>query len=174
MATEMQKLEYQVFVVFGLLVAGLIGCGGSEKVKNRKPVYPVSGQFLLDGAPAGGAMVSFHPLNAKEPGRPLPSQALADEAGKFTLTTYVTADGAPEGDYVVTIYWPAARGEASHGDEDDGDGELPPDRLRGRFASPASSKLRAHVNAKATSFAPLDLNATDRAQGGEISFREQQ
>jgi len=178
----MRCLELNVRVAICLLAAGMVGCGSAEKVKNRKPVFPVSGQFLFYGAPAGGAMISFHPLGDAGPGRAIPSQALSDTEGKFALTTYSTADGAPEGDYVVTIYWPAARlgGEAAHDgngaedgdDADDGDGELPPDRLRGRFASPGGSKLRAHVDARPMTLAPLDLGASELAGGGEFMLRE--
>ena len=65
-------------------------------------MYPVHGRVLLDGKPMAGAMVILHPagdvgLNGLRP------RALADADGWFKIYTYVIGDGAPAGNYAVTI-----------------------------------------------------------------------
>jgi hypothetical protein len=54
--------------------------------------------------------------------------AIVGADGSFSLTTFVTDDGAPAGAYALTISWPAAPRQrfASEG----------PDRLHGRFSDP--------------------------------------
>ena len=45
----------------------------------------------------------FHPKSS--PGAPHP-RATVDKQGNFSLTTYEQADGAPPGEYLVTVEWP--------------------------------------------------------------------
>ncbi len=89
-----------------------------------------------------GAIVTFYPLNPKGKYDPAPTGKV-DENGRYTLTTYASNDGAPTGEYRVTVYWPGKR----RGTPND-DGDLPPDQLKEVFADKKSSKLRAVVDAK--------------------------
>ncbi len=101
---------------------------------------PVRGQVFAERTePAAGALVVFHPVEADvEPTlRPV---AYVDEAGNFELTTYDRGDGAPSGEYVITVEWrekPATPFSA------DNEGK---DRLRGKFANPDASKFRFTVD----------------------------
>jgi hypothetical protein len=80
-----------------LLLAALAGCGGAA----HDPVYPVHGQVLFQGKPAAGAQVVFHPVGKIDPTvRP---SGQVDSTGKFTLTTHAAGDGAPPGEYEVTV-----------------------------------------------------------------------
>jgi hypothetical protein len=65
---------------------------------NRKPTHPVKGTVLFDGVPAGGATIAFHP--ATGPGR---ADAIVEADGSFVLSSYGRFDGAPVGDYTVTV-----------------------------------------------------------------------
>lgn len=72
------------------------GCGGS-----KYPLcIPVSGKVLLNKQPVAEAQVTFHPKNGTLTTLPM---AITNEKGEFTLTTFTERDGAPEGDYVVTV-----------------------------------------------------------------------
>ena len=73
---------------------------------NRKPTHPVQGKVFFDGTPAPGAMLVFHLITdpAKKPVRA--ADALVEPDGTFTMSTYTANDGAPAGDYVVTVVWP--------------------------------------------------------------------
>jgi hypothetical protein len=110
-------------------------------------VFKVHGRVTFENRPMAKAVITFH---AADPGdRSTPAHATADEDGRYVLHTYRADDGAPEGDYVVTIYWPAPRpkGAASSvtPDADEG-GQLPTvDRLKNRYSNASTSKLRARV-----------------------------
>jgi hypothetical protein len=76
-------------LVAAALLAGT-GCGS-------KPVG-IKGKITLDGAPLPGASVEFVP---EAGGRS--AEGMTDKDGKFTLTTYLTGDGALRGEYRVVI-----------------------------------------------------------------------
>jgi len=77
-----------------------MGCGGPK----RKPVFTTEGKVLLaNGSPAVNVTVFLHPSSSEpDPVRPL---GVTDENGVFRLTTYDANDGAPAGDYVVTLMY---------------------------------------------------------------------
>jgi hypothetical protein len=117
----------------GVLLWTVCGCAG------HKPVYPVSGKVVdAQGRPASGATVIFCPAenvydNANKPA------GLADERGHFTLGTYRRDDGAPAGEYVVTVVWRSGARDPAR------PRQPPPDRLGGRFGDPLTSPLKATV-----------------------------
>jgi hypothetical protein len=81
------------------LAVGLAGCSAGS---NREPVFPVQGEVLFQGQPATGAQVVFHPVGNNSLTAVRPSGQV-DSTGKFTLTTHAAGDGAPAGDYAVTV-----------------------------------------------------------------------
>lgn len=126
----------------GILLVALGGLAGCGKPDDRKPVFPVEGRLTFNKEPMGGAMITFHPLGDTNP-RALRAQATADAEGRFQMTTYVTGDGVPAGEYAVTIYWPGKRtGKPRSGEEEE---DMPPDRLGKAYTVPATTKLRATV-----------------------------
>ncbi len=94
-------------------------------------MHPVRGKLFVQDKPAVGAFVLFFPVHepaeAKDP-RP---RAEVDADGSFQLSTYDANDGAPAGEYIVTVTWP--------GQEDQ------EDKLSGRYSDPAKSRLRGTV-----------------------------
>ncbi len=84
-----------------ILAVTVSGCGKSSEPA-RLPLHPVSGRVIYQGKPAAGAWVVFHPKN--DPSLPSP-KAQADNQGNFSLSTYGPADGAPVGEYAVTVEW---------------------------------------------------------------------
>lgn len=118
-------------------------CGGSD----LKPAFPVRGQVLFEGKPVPHALVVFHPQAGEEPLRP---SATADAEGRFTLTTYKKEDGAPVGDYAVTVEWrPAPKNDNYEGS--------PPNKLPARYSKPQSSKLLVRVSEGINELDPLRL-----------------
>ena len=73
------------------------GCGGD----GRPSLVPVTGKVTLNGEPIDGAMVGFQPQDIEGYNRP--STATTDAQGSFTVGTYGTDDGIPEGSYRVTV-----------------------------------------------------------------------
>lgn len=66
--------------------------------------------------------------------------------GSFTLTSYEEGDGAPAGEYKVTVEWPS-EDPNDPSDPDDPEGQIPrgPDWLQGRYADPATTSLTATI-----------------------------
>jgi len=84
-------------------------------------------------------MVAFHPLAGSASTQLLPV-ATSSQDGSFLLTTYTIGDGAPTGEYAVTIVWPESlTGRRMHLWRDR-------DRLGGRYADPAQTPLRIAVH----------------------------
>ncbi|HEY1065317.1 MAG TPA: hypothetical protein VGE52_04380, partial [Pirellulales bacterium] len=70
---------------------------------DRVAVYPVTGKVLFKGKPAPGATVVLTPAKPL-PNVPTPrANVLAD--GTFKASTYDSDDGAPQGEYKVTVIW---------------------------------------------------------------------
>lgn len=113
----------------------------------RKPVQQVRGQILVDGKPAAQAQVLFHPA---EGGNDAPHPTgQTDDEGYFNLTSYVNGDGAPPGDYLVTVTWFRVY---TGGQEVVRYNALPP-----RYANPKSSQLQASVAKGNDELSPLQL-----------------
>ncbi len=107
-------------------------------VTDRRRVYPARGTVALDGCPVPGAMVAFYRVG---PDRKVARVAdgVTEADGSFVLSTYGTFDGAPAGDYTVTVapFQPPA-----------GPSRAPP--LPTAYAVPGTSPLRARVGTAAT------------------------
>ena len=67
------------------------------------PTYPVAGTVTLDGKPIAGATVALYRFNKETEKYNGISNGLTDDAGRFKLSTYGRFDGAPEGEFVVTV-----------------------------------------------------------------------
>jgi hypothetical protein len=130
------------------VLALLVSCPACSS--GRKPVQPVRGRVLVNGKPAAKAQVLFHSAQGGEE-EPKPS-GQTDEQGYFTLTSYNRSDGAPEGDYAVTVTWfRVARS---------GNQELVPyNVLPRRYADRQTSQLRAAINQGSNELPPFQLSA---------------
>ncbi len=126
-----------LFCALGLICAG---CGGPS----RPPVQPAMGQVFQKSTPVAGAFIVFHPASAEfqkaMEARPF---AWVQPDGSFMLTTYEEGDGAPEGEYGVTVVWnPPAK---SAGPRIRDGGAALPDKLEGRYGNPQKPRLKATV-----------------------------
>ncbi len=141
--TQRFRREATPLFVLGVLV--LSSCGSRE---GRKPVFPVKGQVFHKGKAAVGAVLVFHPKTAADPAGPRPHARVGAD-GAFTLTTYQAQDGAPAGDYVVTIDW---RQGAAHGKAPGGWSPLPTE-----YSSPDASPLRATIREGSNDLPPFAI-----------------
>jgi hypothetical protein len=133
------------------LVVVLAGCGKRGWLET----YPVKGTVLVDGKPAKGAAVSFHPREAVG-GRPHLPTGQTDENGEFRLSTFVTDDGAPAGEYEVTVVWPVRYNPISTLWEGD--------KLSGRYADKGKSTLRVSVEKGPQQLPPFELTSAGPKQ----------
>jgi hypothetical protein len=133
-----RNLRWGSVALAAVALSVLAGCSGDQ---GRFPVNYVTGAVFVNGKPAAGARLFFHPLADPASPRALRPFAEVEADGSFEVNTYLAGDGAPTGDYVVTVYWPApppAKGRFS-------DESMPPDRLKDVYSNPRTSKLRAHI-----------------------------
>lgn len=134
-----------------LLLAGLAmslaGCGGARNPWDR--VYPAAGKVTLDGKPIAGAQVTLTPVDAQVPAKIRPT-AVTQADGHFELGTLDTADGAPEGEYVVTVVWHPV--EQTKAGAVRGDNKLPV-----RYARGETSGLKVQVEKGKVELPPLEL-----------------
>jgi hypothetical protein len=134
-------------------ITSLAGCGDGRIAR-----YPVTGKVLVDGKPAPGAMVIFCPIEGSDElmrERPI---GFAGPDGTFQLTTFVTNDGAPAGDYKVIARWPA--NSPSQRPVDPGvRGRIPPDRLRGKYFNLDRTPLTATVIEGDNELPPFELTS---------------
>jgi len=122
---------------FEVALIGLILFTACNKAPDdRLPVFPVSGQVTFQGQSPEGAFVVFHP-KAATPNSPRPS-GYVDKAGNLKLNTYSAGDGAPAGDYAVTVEWRKLVVKGA-------DAETGPNVLPSKYSSPKTTTLQARV-----------------------------
>ena len=129
----------------GLLMA--VGCG--EAKVERTPVFPVTGQVTVKGQAAHGAIVALHPKAPLEGGAPNP-RANVDKDGTFSVTTFDKGDGAPAGEYVVTVLWYKPIGKGN-------DVAPGPNVVPRKYATAATSDIVVKVAAGQNSIPPIKL-----------------
>jgi hypothetical protein len=116
-------------------------------------VYPASGQVTVNGQPAAGAQVAFYGATPEltGPGTPAPA-ATTDENGEYRLRSYDPEDGAPAGEFKVTVVWPEPI-------PPNVDQEMyrPKDRLKGRYSHPDKSGLKMTVPEGGGELPPIEL-----------------
>jgi hypothetical protein len=141
---------------FGLLgvaaaLALSVGCG---RHASHVPLIPAASKLSYHGKPLAGALVVLVPLHPAAGTAALRPSALTGADGTFRLSTYAAADGAPAGEYAVTVVY---RVPPSGGTADAHTLALStaPDSFGGRYADPKTSRLRLKIDAG------LDLPALD-------------
>ncbi len=91
------------WVLATVVVMVCVGCGGEPKGGPRVETFPVTGKVLVDGTPTAGLRVACYPQGETEINRRL--VVLTDDQGAFSLGTYESSDGLPEGEYKLTFEW---------------------------------------------------------------------
>jgi hypothetical protein len=129
----------------GLVLGLALLCSSCNS--GHKPVYPVRGKVLFEGRPTPGAVVFFHPVGEDGPDVLRPTARVAKD-GSFEVRTYKSKDGAPAGEYIVTVSWTT---KGAQGD-DEGDQIIP-----AKYLSPSTSPLRVKVEPQPNELQPFQL-----------------
>lgn len=130
------------------VLATLSGCGYNTQhgyIKHDEELFPVTGRVLFEGQPAKNATVIFHrKRSANDNGMAKPSanaplnpRGECNDQGEFEIFTYAADDGAPAGDYQVTVSWRDPEGTGRE--------ENFPELLPRHYLDPGSSGLMATV-----------------------------
>jgi hypothetical protein len=144
-----RRTNSAALLTVSLIALGPLSCSDTKSTEKVKPVHPVTGQVFVGDRPAAGAFVQFIPvLEAAQNQDPRP-RATVQSDGSFKLSTYGAEDGAPAGDYVVTVVWPG--GVLPDGREE------PEDKLMGRYATPARPAAKVTVREGPNTLEPIRL-----------------
>lgn len=130
-----------------LALAAVTGCN-TKSGPERVPTFPVSGTISFQGKPIPGAFVALHPKATQE-NVPSP-RANVGADGSLQVTTYDGGDGAPEGEYVVTVEWykPIKNGA---------DVISGPNVIPKKYASAQTSDITIKVAAQENTIPPIKL-----------------
>ena len=134
-----------LYLVIPLLVVAS-GCG--EAGPERVATYPVEATVTFKGAPIPGAFLTLHPKQPL-PDVPPPRASVAADGG-LKVSTYNSGDGAPAGEYIVTVEWykPIKNGP---------DVVPGPNVLPRKYASPRTSDLKITVTEAVNQLPPIEL-----------------
>jgi hypothetical protein len=125
----MHAREYCSCLLLAVSLGAFSGCS------DGKAAWPVRGKVTLtDGTPVAGATVSFEDKANRRN-----SSGSTDENGVYTLTTFEMNDGAPAGQYTVTVHPPQA--------QDSGQAQPKP-VFDPRYSNASTSGLTRTVEAK--------------------------
>lgn len=125
-----------------------VGCQ-KQSAADRVPVVRVAGAVVFDGKPTPGALVVFHPAQGPQSAMP-PARGTVRDDGSFELTTYTANDGAPPGEYKVTIEWRRLI-------DDYGDVKVGPNMMPDRYSRPKTTDLVVRVAEGPNRLAPLQV-----------------
>jgi hypothetical protein len=130
-----------------LFAMALVGCGGEGAA--RLPVHPVEGVVTRDGKPLANALVALHP-KTPQAGHEIAPRAQTDANGQFKVTTYDTNDGAPEGEYAVTVqYYQLIQNGTSS--------EPGPNVLSPKISLPSTTDIVVKVASGPNKLAPIEV-----------------
>jgi hypothetical protein len=134
----------------------LTGCG-----ETWVEVFPVTGSIKIDGKNPEGARLTLNPVNPSGENIVIPTAGVKAD-GSFTVTSYQSDDGAPPGEYVVTIRW---------NQYDEKIGGAGPNVLPELYADPKTSPIKVTVNAGGpTTLEPITVT-TKTARGAAPARR---
>lgn len=129
------------------LLAFIIGCDRGSKL------VPVTGSIIVDGKPAEGAVILFHPDGNEIKSV---SSAVAKADGSFAPVTDSEA-GIPVGRFKLSVSYPDPSVKPTEQQLMMGTAEPGPDLLKGRYISKDKSGLTADVSSTTTTLPVLTL-----------------
>lgn len=126
-----------------LSIVGLACVAGGAGCDQGPSLYPVRGHLIIGGQLAGNASIALHwrskgSAPASPGGIPYCPVAMTGPDGSFSVMTLLQNDGAPPGEYAVTLHWPDA---SVPFDECECPDPKLHDRLRGLYSDPKTSPL---------------------------------
>jgi hypothetical protein len=132
-----------IAIGLGVCIPLLTGCGNS---RDLLPLNPVIGQVRSDSGPLEGASVVFYPVGGGELLQDLRPRGTTNVDGQFQLQTYLPGDGAPVGEFKVTIEWHGKPVPEDSADERHDADNLRPNLLLATLAAPESTPINARIS----------------------------
>jgi hypothetical protein len=140
------------WIVMAALLLVATGCGSAQD-PDRLPVFPATGKISFKGAVPDGAYVALHSkTNVKAPnGQEVIPTGQVKSDGTFDLSSYAAHDGAPSGEYKVTIEWHKTIKPAG------GDPTLGPNLLPPQYSKATTSPLEVIIATGPNELKPIVL-----------------
>ena len=138
----------------GLVVLALLSLASCGESRNFPKVHPVKGKILVNGQPAPDCQIYLHRTSEDTLSVPATPQAVTDQTGAFQITSYHMNDGAPEGEYRVTVSWLLATKARGSADE-----YVTRNYLPARYAAADRSGLRVTIAKGDNRLPPFELKA---------------
>lgn len=107
--------------------------------------------MTFQNKPATKAVVVLRPL-APGPLKDVLPHGEVGSDGTFQIGTFAAGDGAPAGEYAVTITWPETTRDRDGAEVTGGD------RLNGRYSDPARSKWKVQIKEGGNELEPFRLD----------------
>jgi tetratricopeptide (TPR) repeat protein len=145
------KTPLKVVAGAAVLVVLLVVFRSHLRGSGRVRVYPAQGKAEYEGKPLANATVFLHPVGVKNPVYPRP-RAVVQEDGSFALGTYRKDDGAPAGEYKVTVQWFGTRPGSS----------TPVNLLPPKYGGADTSGLTVRIEEGKNLLPPIQLTRTGR------------
>lgn len=157
--TTGRKIAVVLLAIFTATIASSCGKSTRPEVKGKLPLFPVTGKLLTDGQPMPGAELLFYPVHEfpKEAAKQLP-RATVDADGSFKVSTYAPDDGAPAGDYRVTVSWKGPVEGHMNGEQV---ADLP-EKVPFTVQNPRTTKLKVQVKEEQNTLPTWDLAEVER------------
>lgn len=140
-----QNFPRFAFLSFAVTASLCIGC--SNKPDWHAETYPVTGTVTINGSPPLNAFLVLHTTDGSRIDvRGTTPTAIIDEKGYFSFKTYEKSDGAPVGQFALTLHWPMSLTSPDA-----------IDRLGEKFADPAKPLMNVDVIRGKNVIPPIDL-----------------
>jgi hypothetical protein len=148
---ESLKGEYRNHAIASLVLVGVLGYLLYPRGPVRPvAVHPVKGKVIMDGQPLANAAIVLHRVgNSKLPAN-LHPRGKASSDGTFQLETFDPADGAPDGEFVATVF-------LTEETEVDGEKQSGPNVLPTVYSKPETSPLKLKITSSTKELQPLEL-----------------
>ena len=142
------RLTKRAGILLGLMLAPLLsGCGQAKQAWDT--AYPAKGVVKYKGVPVADAEVALFPQGTSMPDTVRPRAKTAED-GSFVVWTYKPGDGAPVGNYKVTVVHHKLV-------EKKGVAIVQPNDLPPKYATVQSTDLVAEIGPKETEIPPIEL-----------------
>ena len=126
-------------------VTHCLGC--SNKPDWHADTFPVTGTVTINGSPPLNAFLVLHTTDGSRlDSRGTTPTAIVDEKGDYSFTTYQKSDGAPVGQFALTLHWPMSLTSPDA-----------IDRLGEKYADPAKPLMNVDVIRGKNVIPPIDL-----------------
>ena len=147
--------KLQPFGLGWLLGCLILGCGGDSSYTPTVQVFPAKGKLEYQGKPLAGVTLIFNPVDEKQKLKP---QATTDAEGNFVATTFSTGDGAPEGEFLITLVVRSNESDSAREDAE-GNGRAKPAKTKFpvKFQNPTTSTLKVKVSKGQADLGTLEI-----------------